>query len=65
VKSAIEAVRKQFRDNSPKIMVGGLAFANSGELAAHVGADGYAPDPDGAVRFGGQLVGLTTDDVAA
>jgi methanogenic corrinoid protein MtbC1 len=65
VKSAIEAVRSEFRENSPKILVGGLAFANSGELSVHVGADGYAPDLDGAVRLGSQLVGLAPDDVAA
>jgi methanogenic corrinoid protein MtbC1 len=65
VKSAIEAVRTECRGQRPKILVGGLAFADSGELAIQIGADGYAADPDGAVRLGGGLVGVRTDDVAA
>ena len=43
-----------------KILAGGLAFADSGNLAVEMGADAYAADPDEAIRLGGQLVGLPT-----
>lgn len=62
VKSAIEAVRAESQGQHPKILVGGLAFATSTELAMQIGADGYAADPEGAVELGSQLVGLRQTD---
>lgn len=58
VKSTIQAIRSSPRGNAVKILVGGLAFAESGNLAVEMGADGYAADPDEAVRLGGELAGL-------
>ena len=58
VRSTIQAVRGGRRGDVVKILVGGLAFADSGNLAVEMGADGYAADPDEAVRLGGELVGL-------
>jgi methanogenic corrinoid protein MtbC1 len=57
-KSTIEAVRSGSRGEVVKILAGGLAFADSDNLAVEMGADAYAADPDEAVRVGGQLVGL-------
>ena len=57
-KAAIEAVRKGPKGNTIKILVGGLAFANSTHLSEGIGADAYATGPDHAVRLGAQLVGL-------
>jgi methanogenic corrinoid protein MtbC1 len=56
--SAIQAVRSGPRGHVVKILVGGLAFADSPNLAAEMGADGYAADPNQAAKLGGQLVGL-------
>jgi methanogenic corrinoid protein MtbC1 len=64
VKSAIQAVRSGQRGKVIKILVGGLAFADSGTLPAETGADGYAADLDDAVRLGGELVGLTPGHAA-
>lgn len=64
-KTVIEAVRSECRGHGPKIIVGGLAFADSGDLAVQIGADGYAPDPDEAVRLAGELLGLPSGHVAA
>jgi methanogenic corrinoid protein MtbC1 len=61
VKSTIQAVRSGPRRGEVKILAGGLAFADGGSLAAEMGADGHAPDPDGAVRLGCQLVGLAPE----
>ena len=58
VRSTIQAVRGGRRGDSIKILVGGLAFANSSHLAVEMGADGYAAAPDEAVALGGELVGL-------
>jgi methanogenic corrinoid protein MtbC1 len=58
VKSTIQAVRSGPRGDVVKVLVGGMAFADSDKLADEVGADGYANDPGEAVRLGGQLVGL-------
>ena len=57
-KSTIQAVRSDNRGEVVKILAGGLAFANAGDLAVEMGADGYAADPDEAVQLAGQLVGL-------
>ena len=59
VKSTIRAVRSGKRGDAVKILAGGLAFADSSDLAVEMGADAYAADADEAVRLGGQLVGLT------
>jgi methanogenic corrinoid protein MtbC1 len=58
VKSTIQAVRSGPRGDVVKILAGGLAFADSGNLPQDLGADGYAANPDEAVRLGSQLVGL-------
>jgi len=58
VRSTIRAVRSGRRGDVVKILVGGLAFLDAGDLAVEIGADGYAADPDKAVRLGGRLVGL-------
>lgn len=62
-KSTIQAVRSGSRGEVVKILAGGLTFAEAGDLPVEMGADGYAADPDEAVRLGGQLVGLTPDHV--
>ena len=58
IRSTIQAIRAGRRGDIVKILVGGLAFADAGKLAVEMGADGYAADPDEAVRLGGDLVGL-------
>ena len=58
VKSTIQAIREGQRGDSVKILVGGLAFCHSVNLAVDLGADGYAADPGDAVRIGGDLVGM-------
>jgi methanogenic corrinoid protein MtbC1 len=58
VKSTIKAVRSGSRGDTVKILAGGLAFADSGDLAVELGADAYAADPDEAVKIGSQLLGL-------
>ena len=58
VRLTIQAIRAGRRGDLVKILVGGLAFANSDNLAVEMGADGYAANPDEAVRLGGDLVGL-------
>jgi methanogenic corrinoid protein MtbC1 len=58
IRSTIQAIRNGPRGDVVKVLVGGLAFAGSQSLARDVGADGYAADPNEAVRLGGQLVGL-------
>ena len=58
VKSTIQAIRSGRRGDLVKILVGGLAFAESGNLAVEMGADAYAAAPDEAVRVAGDLVGL-------
>lgn len=60
-RSTIQAVRGGPRGDAVKILAGGLAFADSGDLAKEMGADGYAPDPEEAVRLGCRLVGLPRD----
>jgi len=64
VRSTIQAVRGGPRGDDVKILAGGLAFADRDSLAAEMGADGYASDPDEAVRLGCQLVGLEPDHSA-
>lgn len=61
LKSTIRAVRGGSRGNLVKILAGGLAFADADNLPGELGADGYATNPDEAVRLGGHLVGLPPD----
>jgi len=62
VKSTIRTARTNPRGNKVKILVGGLAFADSGDLPAEMGADAYAENPEEAVRLGEQLVGLVPNN---
>jgi methanogenic corrinoid protein MtbC1 len=64
VMSTMQAVRGGLRGDSVKILAGGLAFADSGDLAVNMGADGYAADATEAVQIGAQLVGLPTGGAA-
>ena len=64
IKATIKAMRSGRRGELVKILVGGLAFAETGNLAVEMGADGYAADPGEAVRLGGDLVGLPDGDNA-
>ena len=59
VKSTIQAVRGGPRGDAVKILAGGVAFADSANLAIETGADGYAANADEAVRLGGELFDLT------
>ena len=61
VRSTMQAVRNGPRGDVVKILAGGRAFAGSRNLAIEMGADGYAANPDEAVRLGGELVGLPPD----
>jgi methanogenic corrinoid protein MtbC1 len=58
-KQTIRAVRSGPRGDAVKIIVGGLAFADTQELPEELGADGYAANPFAAVTAGRKLVGLT------
>ena len=58
VRATIQAIRAGRRGDLVKVLVGGLAFAESGNLAVEMGADAYAAAPDEAVRVAGDLVGL-------
>jgi methanogenic corrinoid protein MtbC1 len=58
VRSTVQAVRSGPRGGTVKILVGGLAFADSGDLAKEMGADAYAANPDEAVKLGSELFGL-------
>jgi methanogenic corrinoid protein MtbC1 len=55
-KSTVQSVRSVRPDDTVKILAGGHAFANSGDLAVEMGADAYAADPEEAVRIGSELV---------
>jgi methanogenic corrinoid protein MtbC1 len=58
LKDTIAAVRELNRDSPLKIIAGGRALANSGDLANQLGADAYAASATEAVAIGNQLVGL-------
>jgi methanogenic corrinoid protein MtbC1 len=58
-KETITAVREGARGESVKILVGGHALADPGQLPRQLGADGYAADPVMAVALGSRLVGLS------
>ena len=54
----IRTVRAGERGAGVKILVGGRALAEAGDLTQQFGADGYAADPHAAVALGNALVGL-------
>ncbi len=58
LKEAIATIRAQPHGPAVKILVGGGALSRAGDLAAELGADGYAPGPLEAVSLGRRLVGL-------
>ena len=58
VKTAIQAVRDGLKGTNVKVLLGGGALADPGDLEKELGADGYAADAVGAVALGRQLVGL-------
>lgn len=43
---------------APKVLVGGAAFVLHPDLASHVGADAYTPDPQQAVTLARQVCGI-------
>jgi methanogenic corrinoid protein MtbC1/DNA-binding XRE family transcriptional regulator len=49
---------------SPKVMVGGAAFANQPGLAEQVGADAYTNDPQEAVNLARQICGILNPENA-
>lgn len=57
LKTTIETVRQSEQGASVKVLVGGAALAGLEDLGRQCGADGYAPDPPGAVALGNRLVG--------
>ena len=58
LQKTIDAVREAEIENQPKILVGGLAFADVSDLAEQLGADGYSASPQDAVAVGRNLLGL-------
>ena len=52
----IRAVRAGERGAGVKILVGGRALADAGDMAQQLGADVYAADPNAAVALGNALV---------
>jgi MerR family transcriptional regulator, light-induced transcriptional regulator len=59
VQQTISDVRDCNRGSLVKILVGGVAFAGSGDLAQRIGADSYAANAAEAVAIGRRLVGLS------
>ena len=59
VATTIQAVRSGSRGDAVKILVGGFAFAEAGELPHELGADGCAAGVEEAVQLGNRLVGLS------
>lgn len=60
VTELVTEIRRTPETSRAKVMVGGLAFGDSSELWQRVGADGYAADPEAAVKEGTRLLGLQT-----
>jgi methanogenic corrinoid protein MtbC1 len=60
LKDTIHAVRRGPHGASVKILVGGRALAEAPDLAQPIGADGYAADPNAAVRMANELIARTT-----
>ena len=50
-KDIVERVKKEFQESRPKIMLGGLAFANHSEIVQRIGGDGYAEDCTQAIEL--------------
>lgn len=50
-KDIVERVKKEFQESRPKILLGGLAFANQPELVQRIGGDGYAEDCTQAIEL--------------
>ena len=57
VRQTIDAVRVAERGAEVKILLGGLVFTRSPDLAAKMGADGFARSPSEAIAVGRELVG--------
>ncbi len=57
VASLIRAIQDTDLSSRPHILVGGYPFNVSSTLWKHVGADGYAPDADGAIALANAFVG--------
>jgi hypothetical protein len=62
LQETITAVRISKRMAQIKILVGGGAIANSGDLPQQLGADAYVATAADIVRAGNRLVGLVTDE---
>lgn len=58
LKETVWAVCRRQHGSTVKILVGGRALAEATDLAQSIGADGYAADPNAAVRMANKLVGL-------
>jgi methanogenic corrinoid protein MtbC1 len=58
LRETIAAVRSLKRDAPVKVLVGGHALVNAGDLPQQFGADAYAPTAADAVAVGNKLVGL-------
>lgn len=56
VKDVIVRLRKHFPNNTPRMIIGGLAFTQLDHPAHMVGADWYATDAEGAVTFAKSMV---------
>jgi len=56
--AVVELLRASRGAEAPRILVGGPPFQQVDDLWRAVGADGWAPDPAGAVRVGRELVGV-------
>jgi MerR family transcriptional regulator, light-induced transcriptional regulator len=61
LRETIKAVRQGPRGLQVKVLVGGIAFANLGDLPLQLGADAYADDALEAVAIGNRLVGLSAE----
>lgn len=59
LRRTIETVRR-LPDLEVEILVGGVAFAGTGESWRRLGANGHAETADGAVALGERLVGLAS-----
>lgn len=56
-KGIVERVKQEFQESRPKILLGGLAFANHLELVQRVGGDGYAENCVQAIELVEQWCG--------
>ena len=58
LKQSVAAIRNGARSDRVKILIGGRALGAASDLAAQLGADGYAADPIDALRLARRLTGL-------